>query len=71
MFFLLKRSLQEQGFSIVDIYPAIVGKFLGTVFGRAIGHVLQWFLIVARRLFPLVVSRYIVESYLVVAQKRT
>ena len=67
---LVKRSLQEQGLDVIDIYPAIVGKMLATALGRFIGHIMQWFLVITRRFFPLSLSRYVTESYLIVARKR-
>lgn len=68
---IVKRSLQEQGLDVMDIYPAIVGKLLATVFGRFIGHIMQWFFVATRRFFPLSLSRYVTESYLIVARKRS
>ncbi len=66
----LRSRLAAQGFEVVDVYPAIVGKMLGTKIGRIVGHLLHWSLILTRTFFPLCISRYITESYLVVARRR-
>ena len=65
----LCRSFRAHGFEIVDVLPAIVGKGLSYRFGRWFGRHLQAFLLRTRGWFPLILSRYVCESYVYVVRK--
>lgn len=65
----LCEALRAHGFELEEVIPAIVGKGLSYRFGRWFGHRLHAFLLATRRWFPLVVSRYVCESYVYVVRK--